>query len=135
MENRLPWQPHTMSPLSTPATVHPLCVHVALNALNCPLLGCVSTTASVAKTVPPPTGTSSTLAIRWPAGLVGGGFFAGDVRRFGAGCGGAAADVAGTSGVAAPVVGPAVGEAVGDGGIGAAPVPGTGAGMAAAATV
>src|SRR2546430_629566 len=96
IENRLPWQPQTMSPASTSATTHPWCVHLALNAPNCPDAGCVTTTTSLVNTIPPPTGTSSTFAISRPAGLVGGGF--GDCVRTGGGFRAGGAPAAGGAG-------------------------------------
>src|SRR5439155_6709880 len=126
MENRLPWQPHTMSPSWTPATMHPLCVHVALNASNWPDAGWVTTTASLVRTVPPPTGTSPTFATSWPAGGVGGGGLGGSVCRAGGGFGGGGGGAADVGGGAFDVAA-GVGEARRDGGTVRPPVLGTGA--------
>src|ERR1700760_4789988 len=57
MLNRLPWQGQLMVPPDTLPTVHPACVHTAVNALNVPDCGWVMTIFLAAKMVPPPTGT------------------------------------------------------------------------------
>jgi hypothetical protein len=55
--NLLPWHGQLMVPLATALHRQPTWVQTALNALNCPLAGWVTTTFSAVKTVPPPTGT------------------------------------------------------------------------------
>ena len=57
--NSLPWQGQSMVPSATFDTVHCLCVHTALNALNSPAFGCVTTTFASLRTTPPPTGISA----------------------------------------------------------------------------
>jgi hypothetical protein len=59
IEKWLPWQGHTIWPPDISLTVHPIWVQMALNALNCPLVGWVTTTCWPARIVPPPTGTSA----------------------------------------------------------------------------
>src|SRR2546423_6546816 len=51
-----------MVPLETLPTVHPACVHTAVNAWNVPDCGWVITIFLSATIVPPPTGTSEVLA-------------------------------------------------------------------------
>src|SRR6476660_7096502 len=51
-----------MVPSDTSATVQPACVHTALNALNSPAVGWVTTTFWSGKTRPPPTGMSAVRA-------------------------------------------------------------------------
>ena len=48
-----------MKPFSTLVTVQPWWVQVALNALNWPADGCVTTNSAEALMTPPPTGTSA----------------------------------------------------------------------------
>src|SRR5689334_20210875 len=62
MLKRLPWQGQLMVPLETLPTVHPACVHTAVNAWNVPDCGWVITIFLSARIVPPPTGTSEVLA-------------------------------------------------------------------------
>ncbi len=57
-EKRLPWQSQVMTESFTPETRQPAWVQTALNALNSPFSGWVTTTLSSAKTLPPPTGIS-----------------------------------------------------------------------------
>lgn len=57
MENRAPWQVHTMAPPSTLLTGQAECVQVRSNALNTPAVGWVTTKRASGKTMPPPTGT------------------------------------------------------------------------------
>src|SRR5512146_1171693 len=52
----LPWQGQSMVPLLMVLTMQPMCVHTALNALNSPLDGCVTTTCWLVKIMPLPTG-------------------------------------------------------------------------------
>ena len=58
-ENALMWHGQLMTPLATEATVQPWWVHTAVNALNVPAVGCVTTIFWSARIVPPPTGTSA----------------------------------------------------------------------------
>src|SRR6202161_4473291 len=51
-----------MVPLATLSTRHPRWVQTALNALNSPAVGWVTTTFSAENTFPPPTGISLVLA-------------------------------------------------------------------------
>jgi hypothetical protein len=55
------WQGQTICPFSTLVTAQPWWVHVALNALNWPADGCVTTKSACALMTPPPTGTSAVL--------------------------------------------------------------------------
>src|SRR6476469_3785370 len=57
MSNLLPWHAQLMVPLATSARMHDWCVQTALNALNSPEVGWVTTTFWSAKILPPPTGT------------------------------------------------------------------------------
>ena len=61
MSNWLWWQGQLISPFSTLVRVQPWWVHVALNALNWPADGCVTTNSADALMTPPPTGTSAVL--------------------------------------------------------------------------
>ena len=61
--NLLPWHGQLMVPLATASHRQPTWVQIALNALNCPLTGWVTTTLSAVKIVPPPTGTCDA----WPS--------------------------------------------------------------------
>jgi hypothetical protein len=63
--NLLPWHGQSMVPSATLSTRHCWCVHTALKALNWPAAGWVTTTLSVAKTFPPPTGISLFVASAW----------------------------------------------------------------------
>jgi hypothetical protein len=62
MLNLLPWQGQSIVPSATWLTRHPMCVHTALKALKSPESGWVTTTFSVANTLPPPTGISLVVA-------------------------------------------------------------------------
>jgi hypothetical protein len=59
MSNWLWWQGQLINPFSTLVTVQPWWVHVALNALNWPADGCVTTNSAEALMTPPPMGTSA----------------------------------------------------------------------------
>ena len=61
MSKWLMWQGQTICPFSTLVTAQPWWVHVALNALNWPADGCVTTKSAGALMTPPPTGTSAVL--------------------------------------------------------------------------
>src|SRR5215469_6051361 len=65
--NLLPWHGQSMVPLAIVATMQPWCVQTALNPLNVPATGCVSTTFGPSMILPPPTGTSAVVA-SWLAG-------------------------------------------------------------------
>jgi hypothetical protein len=52
----LPWHGQSMVPLLIVLTMHPMCVHTALNALNVSAVGWVTTTFCAGKILPPPTG-------------------------------------------------------------------------------
>src|ERR1700760_2471543 len=52
----LPWQGQSMVPLLTWLTMQPMCVQTALNALNSPAVGWVTTTLGAGKILPLPTG-------------------------------------------------------------------------------
>ena len=52
----LPWHGQSMVPLLTWLTMQPMCVQMALNALNSPAVGWVTTTLGPVKIVPLPTG-------------------------------------------------------------------------------
>jgi hypothetical protein len=56
MLNWLPWHGQSIVPLLTWLTVHPMWVQTALNALNSPDVGWVTTTCCPEKTIPLPTG-------------------------------------------------------------------------------
>src|ERR1041384_2253081 len=58
-----------ISPLFTEDTVHPWCVHTALKPWKVPAVGWVTTTFSVGKILPPPTGTSLVGPSSVPAGV------------------------------------------------------------------
>src|SRR5690242_16573237 len=62
MLNRLPWHGQLIVPPDTLPTVHPACVHTALNPWNSPDFGWVSTIFWAARILPPPTGMSEVLA-------------------------------------------------------------------------
>src|SRR5262249_41335611 len=62
IEYWLPWHGHVMMPPETVPTVHPLWVQIALNALNWPAVGWVTTTFWASKILPSPTGISLVLA-------------------------------------------------------------------------
>src|ERR1700761_3588237 len=53
----LPWQGQSMVPLLTWLTRQPMCVQIALNALNSPAVGWGTTTFDAVMISPPPTGT------------------------------------------------------------------------------
>src|SRR5580692_2294611 len=57
MLNLLPWHGQSMVPLAMVATMQPWCVQTALNPLNVPATGCVTTTFGPSMILPPPTGT------------------------------------------------------------------------------
>ena len=59
MSNWLWWHGQSIMPLATLLTVQPMWVHTALNALNWPADGCVTTNSPDALMTPPPTGTSA----------------------------------------------------------------------------
>jgi hypothetical protein len=59
MSNWLWWQGQLINPFCTLVRVQPWWVHVALNALNWPADGCVTTNSAEALMTPPPTGTSA----------------------------------------------------------------------------
>ena len=59
MSNWLLWHGQTISPFCTLVTAQPWWVQVALNALNWPADGCVTTNSAEALMTPPPTGTSA----------------------------------------------------------------------------
>ena len=61
MLNLLPWQGQLIVPFAIWSTMHCMCVQTALNPLNCPRLGCVTTTRSLTKILPPPTGMAPVL--------------------------------------------------------------------------
>src|SRR4051794_13551933 len=61
MSNWLLWHGQTINPFCTLVTAHPWWVHVALNALNWPADGWVTTNSADASMTPPPTGTSAVL--------------------------------------------------------------------------
>src|SRR5262245_56081478 len=67
--NWLPWQGQSMVPSATRATVQPSWVQIAEKALNSPFFGCVTTTFTSLKIVPPPTGTSAVPVSSRPAGV------------------------------------------------------------------
>src|SRR5215469_6961928 len=54
----LPWQGQSIVPLEIVATMQPMCVQTALNALKSPEFGWVTTTFSLVKILPLPTGIS-----------------------------------------------------------------------------
>src|SRR6476619_2519334 len=60
--NLLPWHGQLIVPPTTSLTLHPWWVQVALNPLNVPASGWVTTRSWSARTIPPPTGTSATAA-------------------------------------------------------------------------
>jgi hypothetical protein len=60
--NLLPWHGQLIVPSDTLPTVHPACVHTALNPWNSPDFGWVSTIFLSVRILPPPTGTSEVLA-------------------------------------------------------------------------
>jgi hypothetical protein len=62
MWNLLPWHGQLMVPPETLLTVQPACVQTAVNALNVPVLGWVTTTLWSANTLPPPSGMSDVAA-------------------------------------------------------------------------
>src|SRR3977135_3543814 len=68
MLNLLPWHGQPIVPPDTLPTVHPACVHTALNPWNSPDLGWVSTIFLSVRILPPPTGTSEVLASAAGAG-------------------------------------------------------------------
>ena len=68
--NLLPWHGQLIVPPTTSLTLHPWWVQVALNPLNVPATGWVTTRSWAARTIPPPTGTSATAATA--PGLAGG---------------------------------------------------------------
>ena len=53
----LPWHGHEMKPFWTASTWQPWWVHLELNPMNSPALGCVTTTRASEKICPPPTAT------------------------------------------------------------------------------
>src|ERR1700678_4336185 len=57
MLNLLPWHGQLMVPPETVLTMQPWCVHTAVNALNEPACGCVTTMFGPSMIVPPPSGT------------------------------------------------------------------------------
>ena len=59
MSNWLWWHGQSILPSTTLVTVQPMWVHTALNALNWPADGCVTTNSPAALMTPPPTGTSA----------------------------------------------------------------------------
>jgi hypothetical protein len=61
MSNWLWWHGQSIMPLATLLTVQPMWVHTALNALNWPADGWVTTKSPDALITPPPTGTSAVL--------------------------------------------------------------------------
>ena len=63
IEYWLPWHGHWMMPLLTEATVHPMCVHTAVNALKTPAVGWVTTIFCAVRISPPPTGISVVLTV------------------------------------------------------------------------
>ena len=56
-EKTLPWQAQLIFPSATEATTQPWWVHTALNALNAPAVGWVTTILRSVRMTPPPTGT------------------------------------------------------------------------------
>src|SRR6185503_3909758 len=66
--NLLPWHGQLIVPLATSPTWQPACVHSAEKHLNVPFVGCVTTTFSFLKILPPPTGMSAVLASGFSAG-------------------------------------------------------------------
>src|SRR5215469_10935287 len=54
--NLLPWHGQSIVPSATWSTVHCMCVQTALKPLKSPGVGWVTTTLSLLKTMPPPTG-------------------------------------------------------------------------------
>src|SRR5262245_38838066 len=66
--NLLPWQGQLIVPPLTSATVHPWWVHIALNALNSPDLGWVTTMSRSPRTTPPPTGIAEVTNAGWVVG-------------------------------------------------------------------
>src|SRR6478752_8174366 len=65
----LPWQPQLIVPSETSATMQPIWVHTAENALNSPDAGWVMTTLASARTLPPPTGTCADLTAFFAASV------------------------------------------------------------------
>ncbi len=61
MSNWLPWQGQTICPFCTLVTAQPWWVQMALNALNSPADGCVTTKSAAGSINPPPTGTVEVL--------------------------------------------------------------------------
>ena len=57
MLNLLPWHGQLMVPPETVLTMQPWCVHTAVNALNEPASGCVTTMFLPSMILPPPSGT------------------------------------------------------------------------------
>ena len=66
----LPWHGQSMVPLLTWLTMQPMCVQTALNALNSPAVGWVTTTLGPVKIVPLPTGMSLVAASAFAAGAL-----------------------------------------------------------------
>src|SRR3984957_20768641 len=66
----LPWHGQSMVPLLTWLTMQPMCVQTALNALNSPAVGWVTTTLGPEKIVPLPTGMSLVAASAFAAGAL-----------------------------------------------------------------
>ena len=70
IEYSLPWHGHLIKPPETLPTVHPIWVQIALNALNWPAAGWVTTTFCASKILPPPTGISLVVASPLARGAV-----------------------------------------------------------------
>src|SRR6185437_3700925 len=66
----LPWHGQSMVPLLTWLTMHPMWVQTALNALNSPAVGWVTTTCGPDRTSPPPTGILLVATSALPAGAL-----------------------------------------------------------------
>src|SRR5689334_21340577 len=70
MWNLLPWQGQSMVPFLICESAHPACVQIAEKPLKVPFDGCVTTTFSSAKILPPPTGISAVSASVVPPALL-----------------------------------------------------------------
>src|SRR5580658_9073036 len=85
--NLEPWHGQSMVPSATWLHRQPTCVQTALNPLNTPLAGWVTTTFASVKTIPPPTGISEAWPSRVPDRPAAAGLAASAVPPAAAACG------------------------------------------------